>query len=78
MNILTNAMNKMTKMLLDSDSKLKEYGKEPYGIKKLTPKEQRDEYDNLTPDKLKAMIQEHGVEEVNKWMSRFEKEGSNG
>jgi arginine/ornithine N-succinyltransferase beta subunit len=74
MNLLTNSMNKLTKMLLQFDAKLKTYGVEPYGIRKLTLAEQRRKFENLTSEELKAMIDEHGVSEVNDFIKRFWKE----
>lgn len=71
MNILTNSMERLTKMLTLTDAKLKEMGKEPYGIRKLTPREQKEKFDNLTPGELWKMIDEQGPDEVNKWLSRF-------
>lgn len=75
MNILTSAMNKMTKMMIQTDAKLKEYGAEPYGQRKLTDKEQRDKVANLTSQELMTMIEEHGREDVNKWLNKYWKEG---
>ena len=74
MNILTSAMNKMTKMMIQTDAKLKEYGSEPYGQRKLTDKEQRDKVANLTSQELMAMIEEHGREDVNAWLQKYWKE----
>lgn len=73
-NIMTNAMNKMTKMLIQSDAKLEEYGSEPYGQRKLTDKEQREKVENLTPQEFMAMIEEHGQEDVNKMLNKYWKE----
>ena len=79
MNIMTLAMNKATNMLEQSDAKLKEYGAEPYGMRKLTPAEQRKAFENLTPQSLKALIDEHGVDDVNEFLLKFmPKEVNNG
>ena len=78
MNIMTNSMNKMHKMLSQADAKLKAYGAEPYGTRKATAKEKQERYDNLTPQELQAMIDERGVDEVNAWLQKFYKEGDNG
>ncbi len=77
MNIATNTMERLTKMLLNTDSHLKKMGSEPYGKRRATPKEEREMYDNLTSDKLMQMIDEKGVDNVNEWLSRFEG-GQNG
>ena len=71
MNILTNSMERLTKMLTLTDAKLKEMGKEPYGVRKLTPREQKEKFDNLTPGELWKMIDEQGPDEVNAWLSKF-------
>jgi len=71
-------MERLTKMLTQTDAKLKEMGKEPYGIRELTPREQKEKFDNLTPGELWKMIGEQGPDEVNKWLSRFYKEDNNG
>ena len=78
MNIMTNAMEKVTNMLLESDSKFKKYGTEPYGIRELTEKEQRERFENLTPQELKAMVDQYGPDEVNAWLQKFWKEDNYG
>ena len=78
MNILTNAMNKVYRTLSQTDAKLKEYGKEPYGVTKLTPKEQRERFENMTMPEFMALLEEHGEEEVNEAIRKSRKEGSNG
>ena len=75
MNILTNSMNRLTKMLTLTDDKLKEMGKEPYGTRKATPKEQRQMYENLTEGQLYGMVEKHGQDAVNKWLYRMEQGG---
>jgi len=72
MNVMTNALNKMTAMTYKVDEKLKKMGKEPYGVKKLTETEQRDMYKNLTGEKLGKLIQEHGLAKVNEWLYDME------
>lgn len=74
MNPMTNAMNKMTKMMIQTSDKLGEYGAEPYGQRKLTDKEQREKVANLTPQELSSMIEEHGRESVNEWLNKYWKE----
>ena len=79
MNIFTNSMERLTKMVEQTDEKLKQMGTEPYGVRRLTDKEQRERYENLTPNGLLAMIREHGVDETNKFLSKFmPKEGNDG
>jgi len=72
MNIYTDSMNRLTKMLLNTDSKLKKMGATPYGITKITPKEQRLRYESLTPEKLFELIEKEGLENVNAWLSKHE------
>ena len=76
MNLATNTMEKLTKMLDNTDAKLKEYGKEPYGVKKLTHVEQRKSIENLTTPELLSMIDQYGVEDVNAWLQKYWKEGN--
>jgi len=71
MNLLTNSMERLTKMLLQTDAKLKTMGAEPYGVRKTTQAEQRQMYQNLTPDQLFQMIDKYGTAEVNKWLRKF-------
>lgn len=71
MNFLTNSMNRVTKMLMNVDGKLKDYGKEPYGVRKLTPQEQRERIQNMSPEELYGLIQEHGVDSVNQWLQKY-------
>jgi hypothetical protein len=72
MNIATETMNKMTNMLRNSDAKLKNMGREPYGTRKATAQEQMELYQNLTEAQLYEMIQKHGIDTVNKWLYRME------
>jgi len=82
MNIATNTMEKMTKMLRAIDGKCKEYATEPYGQKKLSPKEQMDLYKSMTPEKLFETLDtldSDGFRKFNEWLYRMEqKEGKNG
>ena len=71
MNVMTQAMEKLTDMLYKSDATLKKMGAEPYGMRKLTPTEQRKAFENLTPQSLNELINEHGVDDVNEWLSKF-------
>lgn len=72
MNITTNAMQKLTNMLVNTDKKLEEMGTEPYGIRKLTAKEERERFKNLTPGELWNMIQTYGKPAVNEWLQKME------
>ena len=75
MNLATETMNKMYKMLSKSDSKLKEMGKEPYGQRKLSEREQYQKYKELTPEKLidtLAGLDSKGFKQFNEWLYRME------
>lgn len=72
MNLMTDSMEKLTRILRKTDSKLKEYGREPYGVRKATPSEQREMYENLTVPQFYELVDKHGLEAVNKWLRRFE------
>ena len=71
MNLLTNVQERMTKMLNATDQRLKGFSTLPYGVKKLTPAEQRKRFENLTPDEVARMLEEYGPEEVNNFLNRF-------
>ncbi|GAI41095.1 unnamed protein product [marine sediment metagenome] len=71
MNIATNAMERLTKMSLKTHEKLKAMGAIPYGMEKLTPAQQKQMFDNLTPQKLEQLILQHGEAEVNKWLAKY-------
>ena len=71
-NPLTNTMNRVTQMLLNADGKLKEWGKEPYGVREATLAEQKQVVQNLTEDQMFELINKHGLDKVNAWLSRFE------
>jgi len=75
MNLITLSMEKLTKMLKQTDAKLKEYGAEPYGQRRLTDKEQRERIQNLTQQELLTMIDQYGPEDVNKMLNKYWKEG---
>lgn len=71
---MTNTMQRLTKMLLNTDEKLKQMGTEPYGVRKLTAKEQRERIANMTPQEMTNLIKEHGIEEVNDWLNKYWRE----
>lgn len=71
MNILTNSMEKLTKMLNATDSKLKGMADLPYGTRKLSSREQRQRFENLTPEEVARMIEEYGVNEVNAYLNKY-------
>jgi len=70
-NLMTNAMEKMTQMLIKTDEKLAKYGVEPYGMKRTTAKEQREMFDNLTPGELENMLQTYGPDAVNEFLGKY-------
>jgi len=78
MNVATLAMQKMTHVLQAIDDKYKEYATEPYGTRKATPKEQMEMYKNLTEAQLYELVEQHGINEVNKWLYRMEQRSKNG
>ena len=78
MNLMTSSMEKMTKMLRDTDAKLKTMGDMPYRQRKATPKEQMEMYQNLTEADLYQMVEKHGTDAVNKWLYRMEQRSKNG
>ena len=72
MNLATNSMERLTKMLGKTDARLKEFGIEPYGMRKTTPKEQRQMYESLTEEQLFDLYDREGYDAVNKFLSRYE------
>lgn len=69
---MTGVQNKMVKMYKGIDAKLKEYGGDmPYGMRRATRREQKEQYENLTPGELYNMIQAQGEDEVNKWLKHM-------
>jgi hypothetical protein len=75
MNIMTEAMERLTKMLEATDERLKQYGVEPYGMREATPSEERARFENLTTHELARLVREQGKDKVNKWLGKHMKEG---
>lgn len=72
MNITTNAMQRLTKILTNTHEALGKMATEPYGVRKLTEREQWDMYKNLTAERLGELIEEQGLAKVNDWLYRME------
>lgn len=72
MNLATNSMERLTKMLRRADIRLKEFGVEPYGTRKATPGEQREMYENLTEEQLFDLYDREGYDAVNRFLNRFQ------
>ena len=73
-NIMTLAMQKLTKMLLGADEVLERMGETPYGVRKATKKEQLGMAKRLTPEEMFAHIEQRGAHAVNKWLHSLDKE----
>lgn len=68
-NLMTDVSNKAFDYLKLFDKKVKRYaGEMPYGKVKVTPKEDRERFNNLTPGELQNLIQTHGRAGVNEWL----------
>jgi len=81
MNIATQSMEKMTKILRAVDKKYKEYATEPYGQKKLTAKEQMDMYRSMTPEKLFNALDTMDSDQFRKfndWLYKMEQKEQDG
>lgn len=79
MNLMTNSMERLTKMLKQTDSKLKAYGVEPYGQRKATPKEKAEMVRNMTPQQFFDLVDRVGLDKANQLLARYEpKEGYGG
>jgi hypothetical protein len=74
MNILTTAMSRATNLLKNVDSKFEKMGVEGYGLRPITPSEDRRKFENLTQDDLLDMVKQYGYEPVEKWLSKHMKE----
>jgi hypothetical protein len=74
MNILTTAMERTTKLLKNVNGKFEQMGTEKYGMRKITPAEDRRKFENLTQDDLLDMVKQYGYEPVEKWLSKHMKE----
>jgi len=74
MNLATNSMERLTKMLKATDAKLKGFGVEPYGQRKATLAEQRDMYRNLTEEQLFDLYDREGYEATNRWLTKMQTE----
>jgi hypothetical protein len=72
-NITTDIAERMVKMMVDTSHRLKEMAELPYGVRPATKTEQRQKYDNLTPDQLFAGIRKEGIDKTNSWLSTFER-----
>ena len=71
MNILTESMEKLTKMLVNTDQKLKGMATLPYGTRKLSSYEQRKRFESLTPEDVAQMIEQYGVNETNAYLNKY-------
>lgn len=71
MNQLTRALEIASMTFIRADEIFKEKGKLPYGKVKATPKEQREEFDRLTPKDIQELIEKHGYNEVNEYIRRM-------
>ena len=70
-SVMTEALLRASQMLQNTDNKLKEMGNMPYGMVKATPKEQREMFENLTPEQLQELVMKHGYDAVNDYLKRF-------
>ena len=71
-NVMTTIQNNVTETLIKVNERLKYYaGDMPYGMKKATPKEQRDMFENLDAKGLSDLINQYGADEVNEMLGKF-------
>jgi hypothetical protein len=71
---MTEAMEKITGMLINTDNRLKDFGVMEYGTRKASQTEQRQRFENLSTEELTQMIERYGKNEVNKFLGRFMEE----
>jgi hypothetical protein len=75
-NLMTTVMLEMTQILSDTHSEIKTFkGKLPYGLRKATPKEQRQTFENLTVADLSNLIQTQGRDKTSEYLGRFMPKG---
>ena len=79
MNLLTNAQERLAKMLINIDRQLQRLGDTPYGVRKATPAEQRQLFERVrgNNDLLLDLANKQGMEEVNSWLNKMEKQYGN-
>lgn len=70
-NQLTRVLSRVSERFIRVDALFKEKGKMPYGQVKATPKEQREEFNKLTPEKVAELIQTYGPEAVNEYIKKM-------
>jgi len=70
-NIGTLTMQKLSNMMVSIDEKLAKMGETPYGVRESTRKEQLAMASQLSSNDIIALMEKHGVKEVNDWLSRF-------
>ena len=73
-NIATITMQKLSNMMVNVDNLLAKIGETPYGVREATRKEQLAAASKLSADDIVALMDAHGVQEVNQWLSKFEPE----
>jgi len=73
MNIMTIVQEGVYQKLKQFDEHVKNSVTEPYGQRKSTLKEQKEMYQNLTPEKFLELERTEGLVPLNKWLSRMEK-----
>ena len=71
MNQLTRALEINSKLFIMTDEIFKEWGKMPYGMVEATPKEQREEFNKLTSERLRQLVQTQGEDAVNEYLQRM-------
>ena len=71
MNLLTESMERLTKMMVNTDQKLKGMADLPYGARKLSSYEQRKRFEQLTPEDVAKMIEEQGINAVNEYLGKY-------
>ena len=67
-------MQKLSNMMVSIDEKLAKMGETPYGVRKATHKEQLAMAAKLSEDDIIALMEKHGVKEVNDWLAKFKPE----
>ena len=82
MNIMTDVMNQTYEKLKDFDAHMKKSVTEPYGQRKLTEKQQFENFQSMTPGQLietqgTLSGDPKGFKQFNDWLYKMEQRGQN-
>ena len=68
-NILTNTMERLSKMLIATSKKIAQQNPDPYGMYRLTPAEQKAVFESMDENDMMMMLEEKGVDATNAYIN---------